>query len=215
MAYMGIAAFLPAYIQGVMGKSALTAGLVLTAMSGAWPLGGWVAGKVMLRSTFRHASASCGIVAILGCLMMLDLSPERGASFAITAAFLVGFGMGLGNNSFIVAVQASVDWSERGAATSSYMFSRILGQAIGTAAFGGILNAVLSRHLAGGGNLVDRIMDPALRQSLSPAALADLMVDFDRGLHAVYLINVVLALAMLACAFTLPARMSPRPRAEN
>jgi EmrB/QacA subfamily drug resistance transporter len=211
-AYMGIAAFLPAYIQGVMGQSALTAGLVLTAMSGAWPVGGYVAGKVMLRSTFRHASASGGVVTILGCAMMLGLSPERGAAWAILAALVTGFGMGLGNNSFIVAVQASVDWAERGIATSSYMFSRILGQAVGTAVFGGILNASLSRHLAGGGNLVDRIMEPALREGLSPESLAALMGDFDRGLHSVYLINLVLALGMLACAFTLPAASSPRPR---
>jgi EmrB/QacA subfamily drug resistance transporter len=215
MAYMGIAAFLPAYIQGVMGRSAVEAGLVLTALGGAWPLGGWVAGKVMLRSTFRHASASGGMVAILGCAMMLGLSPERGPAYAIAAAFLTGFGMGLGNNSFIVAVQASVDWSERGVATSSYMFTRILGQAVGTAVFGGILNAALAGHLAAGGNLVDRIMEPALRATLSPASLAALMGDFDRGLHAVYLINLVLALVMLACAFTLPAGVGPRPRPER
>jgi EmrB/QacA subfamily drug resistance transporter len=214
-AFMGIAAFLPAYIQGVMGRSTLLAGLVLTGMSGAWPLGGFAAGRVMLRSTFRRAAIAGGISIVAGSLMLLGLTSDRPPSWPIAAALLVGFGMGLCSNSFVVAVQASVAWSERGMATSSMMFTRILGQAIGTALFGGILNASLSSHLVGGGNLVDRLMDPALRDALDPAAIAPLMAAFDHGLHLVYSITVLLALVMLACAFALPPGIGVRARASE
>jgi EmrB/QacA subfamily drug resistance transporter len=210
--YMGIAAFLPAYIQGVMGRSTLLAGLVLTAMAGAWPLGGFVAGRMMLRSTFRRASIGGGIAVVLGSLMLLGLTFDRPPFWPIVAALLVGFGMGLCSNSFVVAVQASVAWSERGIATSSMMFTRILGQAIGTALFGGILNASLAGHLAGGGNLVDRLMQPDLRATLDAAVVGPLMDSFDRGLHLVYSITVLLAIVMLACAFALPVGLSVRSR---
>src|SRR5262249_34948693 len=131
--YMGIAAFLPAYIQGVMGNSPLLAGLVLTAMAGAWPLGGFAAGRLMLSSTYRRGAGAGGIFMLLGTAMLLGLSAERPAAWPIAAAFLCGFGMGLCSNCFVVAVQSSVAWSERGIATSSMMFTRILGQATGAA----------------------------------------------------------------------------------
>jgi hypothetical protein len=122
--------------------------------------------------------------------------------------------MGLTSNSFVVAVQASVVWSERGMATSSMIFSRILGQSVGTALFGGILNASLANHLSGGGNLVDRLMDPGLRETLDPAALGPLMAAFDRGLHEVYWITLLLAVIQLVCGFALPAGIGVRHRAD-
>ena len=51
--------------------------------------------------------------------------PEYGV---ITLVF--GVGMGFANTALLIAVQTSVDWSERGIATASTMFFRTMGGAI-------------------------------------------------------------------------------------
>ncbi len=65
----------------------------------------------------------------------------------MASGLLIGFGLGLNNNTYMVAIQAECGWSTRGIATGVFIFSRIFGQALGAAAFGGILNLGLSRYL--------------------------------------------------------------------
>jgi hypothetical protein len=104
----------------------------------------------------------------------------------------------------VVAIQANASWAERGVATSSIVYTRIVGQAVGTAAFGGLLNAALSTHFAGSGDLVNRMLEPALRATIPAAALAPLLGDFARALHHIYLINLGLAVIILLTLTSLP-----------
>jgi EmrB/QacA subfamily drug resistance transporter len=201
---IGIVAFLPAYIQGLMGHSTFIAGLALTAVSGGWPLGGFIGSRIMLRATYRTAGVIGGLVLVIGNMLMIALDPGRGAAWAIVGATVVGLGMGISNNCFLIALQANTRWMERGAATSSTLFMRIMGQSLGAAAFGGILNAVLASRIAGGPDLVSRLMDPALRKTLAPADLQALIEAFAQALHSVYLISLALAVTVLATAFVLP-----------
>jgi hypothetical protein len=66
-------------------------------------------------------------------------------------------------------IQSSVDRAKRDVATSTILFTRMIGQSIAAAVFGGILNARRSGQLASGGDIVDKLMEPMLRQSLSAA----------------------------------------------
>jgi EmrB/QacA subfamily drug resistance transporter len=210
---MGLTAFLPPYVQGVMGKSALVAGFMLTAMSASWPTGSAVAGQIMQRTSYRACALTGAIILLCGSAMLVTIAPERGTVFVAFAALLSGFGMGLVNNSFLVAVQSTVAAEDRGVATSSIVFMRMVGQSLGTAVFGGIVNAHLANRVAGGGDIVDRILVPTYRQSLPIAELVPLMRDFAGALHRVFLIDLVLAAAFLAACALLPAGLSPiRPR---
>lgn len=208
-AMMGIAAFLPAYMQGAMGESVLAAGYALMALSGAWPVGGFLAGRISLASSYRAAVVSGGIVIVVGSMMMIALDPTRGAAWAIASALLVGFGMGLTNNTFGVAIQANVEWAQRGIATSSTVFTRIIGQSLGTAVYGGIVNMGLAPYMAGGGDLVNRIMEPALRREIPAAEIAPIVTAFAEALHRVYLINGGLALVIMVMALGMPAGLTP------
>jgi EmrB/QacA subfamily drug resistance transporter len=210
---MGVTAFLPPYVQGVMGKSALAAGFMLTAMSASWPTGSAVAGLIMQRTSYRTCALAGAAFLVTGSAMMVAISPERGTLFVALAALLAGFGMGLVNNSFLVAVQSTVAAEDRGVATSSVVFMRMVGQSLGTAIFGGIVNAALADRVAGGGDIVDRLLLPAFRQSLPLDQLAPLLRDMAGALHNVFTISAALAAALVATAFFLPAGLSPiRPR---
>jgi Na+/melibiose symporter-like transporter len=106
----------------------------------------------------------------------------------------------------MVAIQADSGWSQRGIVTGAFMFSRILGQAIGAAAFGGILNARLSPYLSGEEDLVSRIISPDFRRSLAPDVIGPLMAQFDGALHTIFLIMVGFAVAVLMIGLSLPPR---------
>ncbi len=201
---MGIAAYLPVYIQGVMGGSALVAGLTLMSMSATSPVGAVLAGRIMLRASYRTSASAGGVLYILGSVMMTMLGPHSTAYWAMASGLLMGFGIGMNNNTYMVAIQSSSGWSSRGIATSAFIFSRILGQALGAAAFGGILNAGLSVYLKGGGDLVARIMTPELRAALPPATIGPLMQGFDHALHIVFIILVLLALGVMIIGIMLP-----------
>lgn len=143
---VGVASFLPTLVQGVFGKTPIVAGFTLAMMSIGWPLAATLAGKAMIRLSFFVISLSGGIVLILGALVFVLLS-GAGIFWLGCGAFLIGVGMGLTTTTFIVSIQSSVDWQTRGVATASNMFMRILGNTVGVALLGGILNAQMSRYL--------------------------------------------------------------------
>lgn len=201
---MGIAAYLPVYIQGVIGDSALIAGLTLMAMSASSPIGAVLAGQIMLRASYRASATTGAVFYIVGSVMMTMLDPQSTAYWAMASGLLMGLGIGLNNNTYMVAIQSDSGWSSRGIATSAFVFSRILGQALGAAAFGGILNAGLAVYLKGKGDLVAQIMTPKLRAALPPDIVGPLMQEFDHALHTVFLILVALAIGVMIIGMRLP-----------
>ena len=111
---IGVSSFLPTYIQGVMGKSPITAGFALAFMSMGWVVGATVAGKVMFKYGFRRIAIVGGIWILMGSIFFMTLRPERGWLWAGVGSLLIGFGMGLARTVFIVAIQDSVKWEMRG-----------------------------------------------------------------------------------------------------
>jgi EmrB/QacA subfamily drug resistance transporter len=211
---MGITAFLPPYVQGVMGRSALAAGFMLTAMSASWPTGSALAGHIMQRTSYRATAALGGTTLVVGSVLLLFITPDRSTFFVALAALVSGLGMGLSNNSFLIAVQSEVSAEDRGVATSSVVFMRMVGQSIGTAIFGGIVNAELAGH-AGGADLVDRMLMPQFRQSLPLAELEPLLLDLGRAIRTVFDIDALLALGLLSCCLLLPRALSPTQRRQR
>jgi len=124
--------------------------------------------------------------------------------------------MGFCNTAFIVSIQASVGWNERGMATSSTMFMRIVGNSVGAAVFGAILNFGIYSQLPDAGDAVNRLMSPAARQSLGATEIARLTEAVGASLHVVYVIAGLVAVVSLILAFALPARLSPtRPLTQQ
>ncbi|HUK59107.1 MAG TPA: MDR family MFS transporter [Stellaceae bacterium] len=205
---MGATAFVSLYVQGVMGRGALLAGLVLMTPSVTWPIGSISGGWMMLKTSYRATTLVGTLPLLLGCALMIALSPASGALIATCGVGFIGIGMGLTNNTYTVAIQGSVDWSQRGVATSTMSFMRQVGQSVGAAVFGGTVNAELA-DAGAGADMVDRIMDPAQRAAISATALKPATQAVAAGLHSVYLITALLALSVLATALLLPKGLSP------
>jgi EmrB/QacA subfamily drug resistance transporter len=202
---MGIIAFVPAYLQGVMSFNARGAGFALTVMSIGYSAGAFSSGRMMIRFSYRKAAGLGGLILVAGTMMLIDLRPSSEIAWVFSTMFVIGTGMGLNLTCYLIAVQSAVEWSERGIATSSMVFTSIFGQMLGTAIFGGIVNASLLGKVAGGGDIVDRLMDPHLRQILPAVEIESVMHVFAGALHNVYLIDGLLALVALMAVRCLPA----------
>ena len=206
---MGIAAFLPAYIQGAMGLSPLAGGAVLGAMSISWALGSLLGARIMVRTTYRRVAIDGALALVAGCAILIAAPPEWGPLPAALGSFVIGCGMGFIMSVFVVAIQASVPWNRRGAATSSTMFLRFMGQMIGAGGCGAVLNLTIQRLDPGAGRAMERMLDPLKRAALPPAEVAHLTDVITIGLHNAWMLAGLFSLAALLFAWMLPARLSP------
>jgi MFS family permease len=206
---MAVSGFLPTFVQGAMGRDATAAGIVLAASSVSWAFASMASGRLMIRTSYRLAASIGGVSLAIGSIVLILLTPASGLSWACAGAFLLGIGMGFCNTAFIVSLQASVGWEERGIATSSMMFMRIVGNSAGAAVFGAILNFGIYRKLPEAGDAVNRLMTPAGRQSLGASEIFRLTEAVGSSLHVVYVIAGFVAIVSLILALALPARISP------
>ncbi|HEX8696776.1 MAG TPA: MFS transporter [Longimicrobium sp.] len=208
---IGLITFLPTYVQGVLGGSALLAGFTLSAMTLGWPLAAFAAGPRIARRGVRRFVRVGGCALVLGTLLIAALS-GRGALPAGAGSFLVGVGMGLVNSVTLVAIQASVPWSQRGVATASNMLMRILGNALGAALFGGLLNLLMGRWVGRGplrgrvslDSIQDLLGEPSRAAGLTEGMLALLRRGLSESLHWVFWGIVLFAVITLLAAWRIP-----------
>jgi EmrB/QacA subfamily drug resistance transporter len=192
---IGLASFLPTYVQGIMGSSALVAGFALTAMSVGWPLAASATAKLFPRIGFRYTAILGGIFLILGSIFFITLDPSKGPIWAGLGSFVIGIGMGFATSTFTISIQSSVGWEMRGVATASSMFMRSVGTTLGTAILGGILNLqlknYLEQHHASNLNLssidaANVLLDPVKKGQLTSDAVHLLQNGLQAALHTVF-----------------------------
>ncbi|WP_080849208.1 MDR family MFS transporter [Cytobacillus gottheilii] len=212
---IGISSFLPAFVQGVMERSPIVAGFALTSMSIGWPIASAAAGQLLLKIGFRKTSVLGGFFLIGGSILFVTLTPEAGPLWAAAGSFFVGAGMGLTSTSFIVSIQTAVSWQQRGIATASNMFMRNLGNTIGAALLGGILNSRLIAYIQSSGNqeLKDSSLDAAnvllneeQRNALLPDVKSILQEGLTLSLHSVYMVVLLFAIISFAFILALPKK---------
>ena len=215
---IGVITYAPPYVQGVMGYAPLVAGFALTTMSLGWPVASSTAGRLLIPLGPANTARLGGVAALVGGSLYLLLRPELGPWWVAASSFFVGVAMGFINTSSIVSIQSTVSWERRGTATAGNMLMRLLGNSVGAALLGGVLNASLARRIArsdlagqvGVGD-IERIMDPAAAAAASEevtrlpaqveAALAGLLAG---GLHDVFLVVFIAALVLFGLTLGWP-----------
>lgn len=168
-----VIAFMPTYMQGVVGISATYSGAVLMPLSLSLVTGSIVSGQLMKRFGYKpFIVAGAAITATgLGLLYLLASSGVPPIWLAILEMMYLGLGIGFTIQTFVVAVQNAVRRRYVGAASSSIVLFRQLGATIGIAALGALLNARM---------LVELPAQVAARpgaQAVYESALADPRID--------------------------------------
>src|SRR5690625_1682736 len=90
MITIGVTSYLPAFVQGIMGKSATIAGFTLTTMSIGWPLASMISGRLLLRIGYRNTSLIGGVSLLIGSIFFMLLTPEKGPVWAGIGSFFIG-----------------------------------------------------------------------------------------------------------------------------
>jgi EmrB/QacA subfamily drug resistance transporter len=204
MALIGLTTILPIYVQGVLGRSPLVAGFTLTMLIVGWPLAVMMSSRFFRTFGIRRTLRVGSFMFPFGAAFLLFLTPESSPILAGIGSFLMGFGMGLISLTSIVLVQDSVEWSMRGSATASIIFSRSLGNTLGATALGAVLNIGIAHF--GSGALAAK-----LHEVLNlPTGLSDLSANpairqvFNSALHWTFWGVFVVAILTFATTWLIP-----------
>jgi EmrB/QacA subfamily drug resistance transporter len=194
LALFGAIAFIPLYVQSVMGGTATQAGQVLTPLFLGWVVMSIVGARLTVRMGYRVAAIGGSVLMTLGFtgLSMLDAHSTR--MMLLASCTVLGAGMGSQMLSLLLAVQHGVDRTRLGLATSLNQFARSIGAAVGVAAMGAIMTRTLTGVALPGGGL-----------SAGTMALTEPIRDqFALGLHRVFLAGLLVSAAGLAATLFLP-----------
>jgi EmrB/QacA subfamily drug resistance transporter len=130
---------IPLFAQGVLGTSATNSGLILVPFM-LTSIGGSIIAGLLLSWTGKYKwIAILGLViAIVGTILLVRLDTASGSLEVLIAMLVLGIGVGSGLAVYTVAVQ-NVYPQKIGVASSTLVFFRQLGGAIGLAAMGSVL----------------------------------------------------------------------------
>lgn len=200
MALMCLTAFLPMYLQTIQHRSAVTAGFALTMMVLGWPTGATISGRIFPIFGLRGVAVAGSFFLPVGASLFLFLDKDSPIWLPAMGSLVMGFGMGLLSVCCIVLVQEVVDRTQRGAATASNAFARNLGNTVGAALFGAVLNLGLAHS-----GFAD-VTSERLRRLLEQGKTTDpaLEAALAGALHVTFVTMMGVSLLIVVAALLLP-----------
>ncbi|MBE0447429.1 MAG: MFS transporter [Actinobacteria bacterium] len=149
VAMFGTIAYIPVFIQAVIGKSATNSGLLLFPMMISTVIASTIAGQVMSRTGKYKIMGIAGLaVSTLGMYLLSTMTIHTQNSEVVRDMILVGGGLGVTFPIFTIAVQNAFSHSELGVVTAATQFFRSIGGTVGVAIMGSLLNNNLKIELA-------------------------------------------------------------------
>ena len=197
MALFGAIAFIPLFVQGVMGATATQAGQVLTPLFLGWVVMSIASARLTVKLGYRRLAIAGSALMTGGFVGLSLVSADSSRNEVLTAGLFIGSGMGLSMLSLLLAVQHGVARSHLGLATSLNQFSRSVGAAVGIA----VMGALMTRQLAG----VSVAGGPEALAATGAMLTGAARLQFASALHHVFVAGTVLAGASLLATLFLPA----------
>ena len=209
---IGLTTFVPIFVQGVMRQTPLTAGFALSAMVLGWPIGATLSTNLIARISPQIILRVGGFLVPLGALAFTLIGAQSSPWVAGCGSTLVGLGMGFLSSLSLIVIQEIVEWSERGAVTSAFLFARSLGSTFGATLFGAILNFGLSHagFAAVSSEALRALIDNTGKAADNAGALR---AALETSLHATFITMFVVGLAVAAVTLLIP-RIKLKPRAR-
>jgi EmrB/QacA subfamily drug resistance transporter len=224
VAFFGGIIFLPIYLQAVKGMSPTASGLaLLPAIVGIFSTS-VASGQLISRTGRYKLYPIVGAVVVVAALLLLSTLAVDTPFWRIALyEFLFGAGLGFTMQTIVTAVQNAVDFGDLGSATSSVIFFRQLGGAIGAAVFGAVLSSRLTHYLAqqlaaagvrpGAAAGIDANNVQAVRRLAEPVK-GVVLGAFANALDDVFLVGVPFIVVAFVVALFLkevPLRTGPGP----
>lgn len=144
---IGTDVYLPVYIQNVLGFSATISGISVASMSISWIFSSFILSKTLQKYGEKFAVLISTFIIFISTLFMYTLNVKSSIALVVIYAFIIGFGYGGALTTLTIVIQESVDYTKRGAATGANALLKTIGQTVGVATFGVILNLNISKYL--------------------------------------------------------------------
>ncbi|MGL4849028.1 MAG: MDR family MFS transporter [Clostridium sp.] len=204
---ISIQSYMPIYTQNVLGYSPLISGLFLAPMSLAWFMTSFILAKTLP----KYGEKVIIIVAIIILVVAMGIVELLGINtniiVLIIAMFIIGFGFGGVMNTSIIVVQEAVEQRDIGVSTSTTTLIRTLGQTIGVAIFGAVMNSAVTRHFSSTG------INGVTPDNLSPTnnifhlSIEQIKSGFFAGVHSIFFILFIVAIITIIFALILPRKV--------
>ena len=196
MALFGAIAFIPLFVQGVMGATATEAGRVLTPLFLGWVVMSIASARLTVKLGYRGLAVTGSLLMTVGFIGLALVGADSPRSAVLVSGLLIGSGMGLSMLSLLLAVQHGVPRPHLGLATSLNQFSRSIGAAVGISAMGALMTRQLTGvSLPGGAEAL-----AATGTMLTGAA----RLQFAAALHSVFVAGAMVAGASFVATLFLP-----------
>jgi EmrB/QacA subfamily drug resistance transporter len=197
LALFGAIAFIPLFVQSVMGGTATQAGQVLTPLFLGWVVMSIVGARTTIRMGYRVAAIGGSVLMTAGFAGLTMLTAQSPRMLLLASCTVLGAGMGTQMLSLLLAVQHGVDRSRLGLATSLNQFSRSVGAAVGVSVMGAIMARTLAGvALPGGAESVNGASTMALTEPVREL--------FATGLHRVFLAGLIVSATGFISTLFLP-----------
>jgi EmrB/QacA subfamily drug resistance transporter len=165
MALFGNIFFLPLFVQGVLGTSITSSGVVMTPLMLTAIICSVISGQlVAARGTYKWLAILGMVVTVGGSFMLLRLGLTSTNGDVVLAMIVLGIGMGTGMSLYTLLVQNALP-TKIGQATATLTFFRSIGSTIALAAMGSIMNTAYQPAF-------DAALPPALHAQVPAQALA-------------------------------------------
>jgi EmrB/QacA subfamily drug resistance transporter len=168
MAMFGTITYVPLFVQGVIGTSATSSGVVLTPLMLGAVATSFLSGQWVSRTGHYRLNALLGPI-VLGAGMLLlwrmGISTTKGE--AARNMVVAGIGIGMMMQIFVLTVQNAVPAHAMGSATALTQFSRSIGSTLGVTVMGVIVNQGLPKTVRG--EQIAHRLPPVLRRDLANA----------------------------------------------
>lgn len=165
----GAISYMPTYFQMVYGYSATQAGLLLISMVSGLMGAALLTGNLASRTgRYKWMTIACAVVSAIGLGLLSTIEVTTSVQVLCTYLFVLGAGIGLGMQIFILIVQNSFPDREVGAATAANNFFREIGATLGAAIVGSIFTSNLTSLLT------ERMSEAGIDPGRSGAAISGL-----------------------------------------
>ncbi len=175
MAMFGTISFVPLFVQGVIGTSATSSGVVLTPLLLGAVITSFISGQIVSRTGRYRPNTLIGPVVLgAGELLLWRMGVNTTNAEAARNMVICGIGLGVMMQIFVLSVQNSVSRSAMGTATALTQFSRSIGATLGVTLMGVLVNQRLPAGVSGEGVSIHRLPlagREALARALQPAFL--------------------------------------------
>jgi MFS family permease len=147
MALFGGIFFIPLYVQGVVGSSATSSGLILTPLMLTSVVGSVVSGQLVSRlGRYKWIAILGMLVSVAGVLLLARLDVHSSNNDVLLAMLVLGLGLGIGMSLYTLIVQNALP-GKIGQSTAALTFFRQIGGTVALAIVGTIFTTSFLEQL--------------------------------------------------------------------